>query len=133
MLKDLANKYYSKEYDFNCAEAVLYACDEYYNLNLDKKTFKTMAGFGGGVAVESICGAISGGVAVIGILFVDQKSHESDKIKSLTYNFVKDVEDELGTSNCKELKDKYRDDVLRCEIVVQKIAQILEDTIDSQK
>jgi C_GCAxxG_C_C family probable redox protein len=55
MLIDKARKFYSADFDFNCAETIIYAADEEYNLKLSKDAFKTMAAFGGGMAVEGVC------------------------------------------------------------------------------
>ena len=44
----------------------LYAANEEYDLGLSKREFKIMAGFGGGMAIEGVCGVASGAVATIG-------------------------------------------------------------------
>ena len=129
MLCETAKKYYDKKYDFNCAETIMYAANEEYNLNLDKKTLKTMGGFGGGMAVEDVCGAMTGSIAIIGILFVKEKSHESDKIKNITREFIKSFDEKLGTKNCKTLKEKYRNDDARCFKMIETAAEILDEII----
>ena len=53
MLVDLVNKYYDKKYDLNCAECMLVAANEEYDLNISKQTLMTMASFGGGMAIGS--------------------------------------------------------------------------------
>ena len=52
MLKETAKKYWTEEYDLNCAECIIYAANEEYNLNLSEQTLKVMAGFGGGMATR---------------------------------------------------------------------------------
>ena len=42
-----------------------YKVDE-HGLNLSKETFNTMAGFGGGMVAETVCGALTGAIAVLG-------------------------------------------------------------------
>ena len=54
MLVDLVNKYYDKKYDLNCAECMLVAANEEYDLNISKQTLMTMASFGGGMAIGSV-------------------------------------------------------------------------------
>jgi len=52
---------------YNCAQSVLYSfCDD---LGLDKDTaLRLVCGFGAGMArKQGICGAVSGGIAVIGL------------------------------------------------------------------
>lgn len=84
MLIDYVKKYYGTQYDLNCAEKIIYAANDAYDLKLDKKAFKTMAAFGGGMAIEDVCGAITGSLAVLGIIFVENRAHESSKIKEIS-------------------------------------------------
>lgn len=37
MLVDLVNKYYDKKYDLNCAECMLVAANEEYDLNISRR------------------------------------------------------------------------------------------------
>jgi C_GCAxxG_C_C family probable redox protein len=133
VLVDKVKKYYNKEvYDLNCAETMLYAANEEYSMNFSKETLKTVAAFGGGMAIESVCGAITGALAVIGILFTKEKAHESDKIKNLTMEFFNEFQKKLGTFNCKELKEKYKTDELRCGVMVEEAALILDEIINKE-
>lgn len=129
MLLDNVKKYYDKNYDLNCAETILYAANEEYNLNLDKNTLKTMSAFGGGMAIESTCGAITGSLAVLGIIFTKERAHESDRIKLLSQEFFQRVQEKLNTINCKELKEKYRNDEIRCVSILYDTAEVLGDII----
>ena len=129
MLVDKVKKYYSTELDLNCAETILYAANEEYNMDLPPKTLKAMAAFGGGMAIESVCGAATGSIAVIGILFTKERAHESDRIKTLTAEFMNRFNDELGTLNCKELKQKYRNDQVRCSKMIETAADILDKIV----
>lgn len=70
MVADLIKKGYGEKENLNCAEKILYASNEAYNLGLDKKALKLSAGFGGGMAIESVCGALTGAIMVLGCLFV---------------------------------------------------------------
>jgi C_GCAxxG_C_C family probable redox protein len=134
MLADKVKKYYNKEiYDLNCAETMLYAANEEYGMDLTKETLKTVAAFGGGMAIESVCGAITGALAVIGILFTKEKAHESDKIKNLTIEFFNEFKKELGTFNCMELKAKYKTEELRCGVMVDTAASILDKIIKKEE
>jgi C_GCAxxG_C_C family probable redox protein len=113
----------------NCAETLIYAADEEYNLKLSKDTFKAMAAFGGGMAVEGVCGAAAGAAAVLGILFTKVRSHESDRVKTLTSEFMNEFQKELGTHNCKELKGKFRNDDARCTVMIETAAKILDNIV----
>lgn len=133
MLLDTVKKYYSTDYDLNCAETMIYAANEEYNMNLDKNTLKTMAAFGGGMAIESVCGVITGSIAALGILFTKERAHESDKVKNLTAEFFERFMERLGTNNCGKLKEKYRDDESRCSDMVYVAAEILDDIVKRER
>ncbi|SHJ30918.1 C_GCAxxG_C_C family probable redox protein [Clostridium amylolyticum] len=134
MLKEYALKYYDKNYDLNCAETIMYAANEAYNLNLPKEVFKTMSAFGGGLAVEEVCGAITGAAAVLGIMFTEERAHESAKIKELTKELMERFKKELNMNNCAELKAQYKkDDEVRCGKMIETSADILEDIINRER
>lgn len=133
MLLEKVKKYYDEEYNLSCSETMIYAANEEYNLELDKKTLKTMAAFGGGMAIESVCGVISGSLAVLGIIFVKEKAHESDKIKELTKEFFEKFGKRFGTNNCKELKEGYRTEESRCSVMVYAAAEILDEIVIREK
>ena len=134
MLKEKATSYYTPVYDYNCAEAMIHAANDMYKLNLPKEALKTMAGFGGGMVIESTCGALAGGVAVLGIMFVNQKAHESDKMKNLVTELMRRFEKRMGTIECRELKDLYREEPpVKCRCIVAEAADILEQIIEENR
>lgn len=133
MLIDKVKKYYQKEYDLNCAETIAYAANEEYNLKLDKNTLKTMAAFGGGMGIESTCGAATGALAVLGIIFTKERAHESDKIKLLSQEFFQNFEKKLKTANCKSLKEMYRNDDVRCSEILYAAAEVLDEIVIREK
>lgn len=129
MLMDKINKYHTKRYDFNCAEVLMYAANNEYNMKLKRETFKTMASFGGGMGVESVCGAITGALAVIGILFTKEKAHEGDRVKKLCQEFFQKFEAKLGTNNCAKLKEKYKKEDIGCRVMLETAAEILDEIV----
>jgi C_GCAxxG_C_C family probable redox protein len=134
MLIQRVDKYYDKEkYDLNCAETIVYAANEEYNMNLNTDTLKSVAAFGGGMAVEDICGALTGSLVVISILFTKERAHESDFIKKLTIEFIEKYKAKLKTFNCKELKILYKTDELRCTVMVEAAAEVLDEIVLREK
>ncbi len=129
MLVEKVRKYYGSEYDLNCAETILYGANEEYGLNLPKETFKTMAAFGGGMAIEDTCGVATGAICVIGIIFTKERAHESDYVKELTKEFMENFKKECTTLNCASLKERYRNDEIRCSNIVEIGAEILDKII----
>ena len=129
MLYEKVLKYHDKSYDYNCSETMLYAANEEYQMNLSKQTMKTMAAFGGGMGVESVCGAITGSLAVISIMFTINRGHESERVKNLSIEFFQKFTDKLGTDNCAILKEKYKRDDIGCNIMMEVAANILEEIV----
>ncbi|RQD68089.1 MAG: hypothetical protein D5S00_09360 [Tindallia sp. MSAO_Bac2] len=130
MLKDKAVEYYSPKYDLNCAEAMIYSANDIYDLKLEKSTLKTMAGFGGGMAIEDTCGALSGAIAVLGVLFVREKAHESHQMKEMVTDYMYRFKEEMGSIKCDQLKKNYREDApVKCRKVVFVAAELLDQIV----
>lgn len=132
MLLENIDKYYGKSYDLNCAETILYAASSEYGLNLSKETLKTMAGFGGGMAVETVCGALTGAIAVLGVMYTKERAHESTKMKILTQELYTRFVEKLGTENCGKLKLNFRTEEARCSFMVKIAGEILEDIVNRE-
>ncbi len=71
MLKEKAHYYYGT-LGKNCAEGLLLAASDIYNLGLTENEILLFAGFGGGMGCKSTCGALSGAIGVLSKL--DRKS-----------------------------------------------------------
>ena len=132
MLKETAIKYRSEEYDLNCAECIIYAANEEYNLNLKEETLKVMAGFGGGMATGDVCGVVTGAIGVIGIMFTEVSGHKSPIVREMTKEFIKIFNEELGYIKCVDLKKEYIN-VKRCTLMIETGAEILEGIILKEK
>jgi len=107
--------------------------NEYYQLHLKGESFRIMAGFGGGLSTEELCGAISGGVAVIGVLLTEKEGYDKGQIKEATKEFIQSFQRELASTNCKEIKESFREEERKCTPVVAKGADILEETLKNSK
>lgn len=132
MLMDKINKYYTKEYNLNCAEVMIYSASDEYNLNLKNETLKAMSSFGGGMGIESVCGTITGSLAVIGILFTKEKAHEGERVKKLCQELFQKFEAKLGTNNCTALKAKYKEEDIGCRVMIETAAQILDEIVSRE-
>ncbi len=134
MLIDLIYKYWDKKYDLNCAECMLYAANQEYDLGLSKREFKIMAGFGGGMAIEGVCGVASGAVATIGVMFTKDRGHESVIVKELTKEFMQRFHETLKTYKCDELKERYKkNDDRRCIYILEEAGKILARIIERER
>lgn len=133
-LVDLVIKYYDKEYDLNCSESILRAASEYYDLDLQKQTIRAMASFGGGMAIESVCGAATGAIAVLGIMFTEDRGHQSPHVKMMTSEFMNEFNKNMRFINCNELKVEYKDrEYERCTYMMIASAKILQEIVEKYK
>ncbi|MFA5674478.1 MAG: C-GCAxxG-C-C family (seleno)protein, partial [Thermovirgaceae bacterium] len=113
--------------DMNCAESLIYAANDEYDLGIDHTGLKTMAGFGGGMGIETTCcGALSGAIAAISVRFTSTKAHENPEVKELCKAFLERFAEKHGEINCAPLKDLYRNERFRCLPVVELAAAELE-------
>lgn len=126
MLVDRVRRYYLLE-DMNCAESILCAANDEYGLGLDHAGLKTMAGFGGGMGIETTCcGALSGAVAAISVRFTKTKAHENPEVRELCKKFLNGFMERHGTMDCLPLKELYRNEQFRCMPVIELAAEELE-------
>ncbi|OPY78866.1 MAG: putative redox-active protein (C_GCAxxG_C_C) [Syntrophorhabdus sp. PtaU1.Bin153] len=91
---------------YNCAQSVVYSyCDD---LGLDKNSALKMAcGFGGGMGCkEEVCGAVTGGIMVIGARY-GRGEKDDRKAAELTYAKTQELMDQFverhGTFICRTL------------------------------
>ena len=125
------NKYGDKKelYHYNCAETLLNASNDYYKLGVDPKFLKAIVPFGGGFYSERTCGALTGGIAALGLLFAEEKPTSNEKLKEITKKWVEAFENEFGSLDCKEIKLVHRDEVKGCGPVMVRAAELLEEVI----
>jgi C_GCAxxG_C_C family probable redox protein len=131
---------------YNCAQAVLYAfCDD---LKIDRDiALRIATGFGGGMGRRGeICGAVSGGIMVLGLRY--GRGEKDDRKKTeLTYKKTDELMDRFlrkhGSVICKKLLDgceltteegqkQYKDMNLKdtiCKPCVQSVVEMVEGMI----
>ena len=129
MLADLIKAGYGIDEDLNCAESILYGANIAYELGFDPEDLKVAAGFGGGMAIESVCGALTAAIMVLGRLFVNERAHESSQIKELTQELFDLYAEEMGSIYCAPLKEAHRTETEKCRLVVLKAAEILDHIV----
>lgn len=127
--------------NWNCAQSVLGAYTEDYNLNRDQLYRLSMA-FGGGMGhTNGICGAISGGLMVLGL-----KLNKQEFNKEKTYTATRHLMDEFitrnGTRDCEKLigvdlmteegKLRFKEENIKknvCEKCIADVIEILEKEV----
>lgn len=127
MLKDLVAKYYEQGY--NCAESIIRAGNEYYNLNLDENAFRMTGAFGGGLQVGDICGALSGSACIISSKYVKTKAHDCPDLKPLMLKLVRAFQTRFSSRLCAQIKFKFYTKEVRCLNTVTMAAEVLEQVI----
>jgi C_GCAxxG_C_C family probable redox protein len=108
MLKELIQSGSGIKEDLNCAENILYGANQVYHLNLKPDSLKLAAAFGGGMAIESVCGVLTASLMVLAKLFVPKVAHQHPEIKELSKELFDVFKKEMGDILCKPLKDNYR-------------------------
>ncbi|MEA4823218.1 MAG: C-GCAxxG-C-C family (seleno)protein [Clostridiaceae bacterium] len=125
MLRERAVAYYL-DHDYNCAESILLAANDEYALGLSPDAFHLLSPFGGGCGCGRICGALAGGLAVIGSLAVRERAHATKDFGRLCEAYVQSFESALGSDLCAVLKPRYVAPPRRCAATVEQAADILD-------
>lgn len=128
MLKDVVEKFYF-EGNFNCAETIIRAGNEYYHLNLHEEDMKLVAGFGAGMQTGNTCGTLLSAISILSMKYVEKRAHESADIKPITCLLTKKFNEKFESTLCKDIKAKYFDKEVRCLHTVVTACDILEETI----
>jgi len=116
-----------KEKDLNCAETILCAGNDEWNLGISRGTIRAFAGFGGGLACGNVCGALTGAAAVLSIRYTNTRGHDSPKTRELVKKYADEFQSRFGSSLCTALKEAHVVDENKCLYLVEKAADLLEE------
>jgi C_GCAxxG_C_C family probable redox protein len=99
------HKKYAK--GLNCSERVFLTLHGLIEADIPSEAVALLSGFGGGVAGtrDGMCGAVSGGVAAIGLLHGRRKPPEGNRERAyeVSRDFVCRFKTRFGTTVCSEL------------------------------
>ena len=90
---------------FNCCQSVFAAFSD--EINLDEKTALRIAtGFGGGIRVGSVCGALTGALMVLGMhnghdTFNDLE--EKQRVNEMTLGYIETYKAAVGNIACRDI------------------------------
>lgn len=132
MLTELVKQGFGDKEDLNCAERILQGANISYALGMDKEAVKLAAGFGGGMAIGDKCGALTASIMVLGSMFVKDRAHESTRIKELTKELFDEYTKVMGAVDCIPLKQKYATKELKCNNVILKAAEVLDNIVERE-
>ena len=127
-----------KEYylgkNFNCAESVLRAANDEYQLGLDEKALVTAGGFGGGMGAGSSCGALCGAIQALGAKMLTKgRAADCPGFRAKCAGYYKAFEEALGSSECRNLGPKYKNGEIRCYAVVEKAYELLKTAMEESE
>ena len=129
MLKDLYAKYYY-EGNYNCAETIIRAGNEYYDLGLHDRDMIALGGFGAGMQSGNTCGAVLAGISILSMKYIEKKAHESNDIKPVTIMLIKRFNQKYGSVLCKDIKPQSFKPDIRCRNTIEAACDIIEDVIE---
>ena len=125
MLVEQVKTYYLGQ-GYNCAEAMLRGIRDVYRLPLPDDSLPLMSGFGGGMHVGRLCGAVAGAVAGLGAMLVQDRGRETPGFAEHCQGLMENMLRELGTDQCEQLKTEHDEEQQRCWAVVEKAAHTFE-------
>lgn len=128
MLKDLLGKYYF-EGNYNCAETILRAGNDYYNLGLYDRDMIMVAAYGAGIQTGSTCGAVLAGASILSMKYVEAKAHESEDIRPVVNKLIKSFNNEYSSILCKDIKPQSFKPEYRCLKTIETACDLLEKVI----
>ena len=128
MLKDIYAKYYF-EGNYNCAETIIRAANEYYELGLHDRDMIMVGAYGAGIQCGNTCGAILSAAAVLSMKYVEAKAHESEEIRPVVMKLMRKFQAKYGSTLCKDIKPQSFKPEYRCRMTIEASCDILEETI----
>ncbi len=129
MLKDHLAKYYF-DGNYNCAESVLRAGNDYYGLDLHDRDMKLVGAYGAGIQTGNTCGALLGAAAILSMKYIEAKAHESADIKPVVTLMMDKFIAAYNSTLCSEVKPQSFKPGVRCLAAVEKTCDILESVIE---
>ena len=128
MLKDCFEKYYYDQ-NYNCAETMIRAANEYYDLKLHDRDMIMLGGYGARIQTGNTCGAVLAAASVLSMKYVEQKAHESKDIKPVTTALIREFNKRYGSVLCKDIKPQSFDPQYRCKKTIEAACDILEEVL----
>ncbi|MCR4657721.1 MAG: C-GCAxxG-C-C family protein [Lachnospiraceae bacterium] len=128
MLKDIYEKYYF-DGNYNCAETLIRAANEYYGLDLHDRDMIMVGGYGAGIQCGNTCGAVLSAVAVLSMKYIEKRAHESKDIKPVTRKLIREFNKKYGSVLCKDIKPQSFSPEYRCRNTIEAACSILEAVI----
>ncbi|MEA4805290.1 C-GCAxxG-C-C family protein [Acetobacterium wieringae] len=117
------------QYHMNCAEVLLRAANDTYELKIPEESFRMLQGFGAGFYSERTCGAFSGSLAALGALYTEERPSDQAKMTRAAKLLVEEFEKEFGSLDCDYIKKHHRDEVEACNPVKLRAGQVFDRVV----
>lgn len=120
---------------YHCSEAVYWAGTQLYTEKVSPELQKLATPFAGGVGntCDGLCGALSGGVLVIGALYGRLDNEIDDKLcQDLAAKYYREFKKAFKHVICHEIKEDWRKEFGydNCENLVREAVLILADILE---
>lgn len=120
MLGKLALKYFNE--GCNCSQSILKACDEYYNIGLENRTYDMLKCVSGGFGIGSVCSVFVAAVMVFGLMF------DEGKAKRLRIVFLEEAHKKFGGTDCPKVQ-AYMAERGGCGRVIEDVGDMIEKVV----
>jgi tRNA (guanine37-N1)-methyltransferase len=114
--------------NYNCAEKVLNLSNEVLKLDLNEQALTVAGGFGHGMGIQHLCGAVAAAVMVLSLRHVKTIGRKSE-IGEIEQNFFIELSARLGTLQCDQLIERYYDSQSHCEHIIKTTIEVLDKYI----
>ncbi|MCR5594333.1 MAG: C-GCAxxG-C-C family protein [Lachnospiraceae bacterium] len=128
-LKDLYAKYYFDQ-NYNCAETMIRAGNEYYDLGMNDSDMIAFGGFGGGIQSGNTCGTVLASVGILSKKYIETRAHDSADIRPVTIALMRKFNAKYGSVLCKDIKPQSFNPEFRCKNTIETACDILEQVIE---
>ncbi len=129
MLEKMIQEGFGEKEDYNCAEKILYGANKAYGLEIEDKSLKLSAVFGGGMGTGRTCGAVASALMVIGYMNTETVAHQSPEVRAMAIEFQEKFIESMGSVDCSDLKDRYFKDEIGCKRVIEEAARLLDTVV----
>jgi C_GCAxxG_C_C family probable redox protein len=114
---------------YHCSESIVVAVGEYLWGDVNDWLRRASTGFSGGIGNTSdeLCGALSGGVLLIGALFGRTSVQQSDsKCQQLAARYRDRFAEQFGACRCCDVRRAHGS----CSVLVERASRLLLDIVD---
>ena len=121
--------------NYHCSEAILLAAAGHYTPKLDPLAVRLSTPFAGGVGCSNmeLCGALAGGLLVIGALYGREDAQTNDDLcQNLSLQWRERFLQEFGDTCCQDLRENWvgQPGQPDCKALVGQAASLLVDFLE---